>query len=448
MASDGLCSPRSLHAGEWEPVLEPWHIGLEVSKLQAVPEELEEEALATAPAPNKGPSIKPPTTAPERSAPKVLDEFHIRLGSKEPLELNLSPAFMSSAHALLHVVTVALEATSAQSEAALLALRRSMGTVTANSVAVRNCTELPMAIAMSSRAFEAPRAIAPGAEVTLVDEGVPAYEAFSQRSSLFAETTENLDLVYAARHNPLELFIELLERPCMQVLTTAPSPHRYAARYNQLELFIELLERHANLNSYDAKRRTALHAAVKHRHHTIVRLLLRAGASVNVPTLDGAMTTPLHLAAMSGDLALARLLLEAHADPALTNSDGENTAGVAAGHVEVQRLLYAPPPFPTAALRDFPAARPPTDPTAPVRAAARASSGSCMRVLTTAPAPALRQGAACECSPQRPLTLLPTDTCISPMRPRARESDFRRRRSSWRRRAATLPPHSGCFACV
>jgi hypothetical protein len=146
----------------------------------------------------------------------------------------------------------------------------------------------------------------------------------------------------------------------MQVLTTAPSPHRYAARYNQLELFIELLERHANLNSYDAKRRTALHAAVKHRHHTIVRLLLRAGASVNVPTLDGAMTTPLHLAAMSGNLEMARLLLEAHADPALTNSDGENTAGVAAGHVEVQRLLYAPPP-------------------------------------------ALRQGAACECSPRRPV---------------------------------------------
>ena len=180
-------------------MLEPWHIGLQVSKLQAVAEELDDEAaLATAPAPNKGPSVKPPTTAPERSAPKVLDEFHIRLGSKEPLELNLSPAFMSSAHALLHVVTVALEATSAQSEAALLALRRSMGTVTANSVAVRNCTELPMAIAMSSRAFEAPRAIAPGAEVTLVDEGVPAYEAFSQRSSLFAETTENLDFVYAA----------------------------------------------------------------------------------------------------------------------------------------------------------------------------------------------------------------------------------------------------------
>jgi len=147
----------------------------------------------------------------------------------------------------------------------------------------------------------------------------------------------------------------------MQVLTTAPSPHRYAARYNQLELFIELLERHANLNSYDAKRRTALHAAVKHRHHTIVRLLLRAGASVNVPTLDGAMTTPLHLAAMSGNLEMARLLLEAHADPALTNSDGENTAGVAAGHVEVQRLLYASPPAP-------------------------------------------RQGAACECSPRRPLS--------------------------------------------
>jgi len=233
----------------------------------------------------------------------------------------------------------------------------------------------------------------------------------------------------------------------MQVLTTAPSPHRYAARYNQLELFIELLERHANLNSYDAKRRTALHAAVKHRHHTIVRLLLRAGASVNVPTLDGAMTTPLHLAAMSGNLEMARLLLEAHADPALTNSDGENTAGVAAGHVEVQRLLYAPPP----ALRQGAACecsprRPACHRRRPrfvrelhasahhgalsVTAAARASSGSCMRVLTTAP------------------SLLPTGTCISPMRPRARESDFRLRRSSWRRRAATLPPPNGYFACV
>ena len=206
----------------------------------------------------------------------------------------------------------------------------------------------------------------------------------------------------------------------MQVLTTAPSPHRYAARHNQLELFIELLERHANLNSYDAKRRTALHAAVKHRHHTIVRLLLRAGASVNVPTLDGAMTTPLHLAAVSGNLAMARLLLEAHGDPALTNSDGENTAGVAAGHVEVQRLLYASPP----ALRQGAACE------CSPRRPARASSGSCMRVLTTAPC------------------LLPTGTCISPMRPRAQESDFRRRRSSWRRRAATLPPHNGCFACV
>ena len=212
----------------------------------------------------------------------------------------------------------------------------------------------------------------------------------------------------------------------MQVLTTAPSPHRYAARYNQLELFIELLERHANLNSYDAKRRTALHAAVKHRHHTIVRLLLRAGASVNVPTLDGAMTTPLHLAAMSGNLEMARLLLEAHADPALTNSDGENTAGVAAGHVEVQRLLYAPrrPRL----VRELHASA--HHGALSVTAAARASSGSCMRVLTTAP------------------SLLPTGTCISPMRPRARESDFRRRRSSWRRRAATLPPPNGCFACV
>jgi ankyrin repeat protein len=162
----------------------------------------------------------------------------------------------------------------------------------------------------------------------------------------------------------------------MQVLTTAPSPHRYAARYNQLELFIELLERHANLNSYDAKRRTALHAAVKHRHHTIVRLLLRAGASVNVPTLDGAMTTPLHLAAMSGNLEIARLLLEAHADPALTNSDGENTAGVAAGHVEVQRLLYASPPAPRQGAHHGALS---------VTAAARASSGNCMRVLTTAP---------------------------------------------------------------
>lgn len=50
--------------------------------------------------------------------------------------------------------------------------------------------------------------------------------------------------------------------------------------------------------------------------------------------------TPLHFAAQRGDIECVQMLLDARADPALTNSEGQNAAGAAAGHVDVQRLLY------------------------------------------------------------------------------------------------------------
>lgn len=200
--------------GEWEPVLEPWHVALDLRKLQALPDGKPESTSAGAASEeasgsesrsplkvSRSPSSNaatPSTPGGAAAASSASSEFHVRLLSTEALELNLSPALITTAHSLLHVLTFATDA-AAQSEAALAALRRSMGTVSANTVALRNCTELPMAFLTS--ADEQLRPIAAGAEVSFTDALAPSYEAFGQRSTTFAETSESLEFVHAARHN-------------------------------------------------------------------------------------------------------------------------------------------------------------------------------------------------------------------------------------------------------
>jgi ankyrin repeat protein len=90
---------------------------------------------------------------------------------------------------------------------------------------------------------------------------------------------------------------------------------------------------------------TALHSAVATDaapvDHEIVRMLLDAGAPVNVPHLGGG--TPLHTAAFTGDLESIRLLLERGADPSLRLDDGKTAIDIARerGHEEAARMLEA-----------------------------------------------------------------------------------------------------------
>ena len=82
-----------------------------------------------------------------------------------------------------------------------------------------------------------------------------------------------------------------------------------------------------------------LHSAAAGRQTEICRLLLAAGANVEARQAGG--FTPLHEAAQNGDPEMLELFLSAGADPAATTDDGRTAAELAeeAGHPDVARRL-------------------------------------------------------------------------------------------------------------
>lgn len=82
-----------------------------------------------------------------------------------------------------------------------------------------------------------------------------------------------------------------------------------------------------------------LHSAAAGRQIEICRLLLAAGAEVNARQVGG--FTPLHQAAQNGDPEMIELFLSADADPLATTDDGRTAADLAEGadHPDVARRL-------------------------------------------------------------------------------------------------------------
>lgn len=78
-----------------------------------------------------------------------------------------------------------------------------------------------------------------------------------------------------------------------------------------------------------------LHAAAAGRHLEVCRVLLAAGADVNATQHGG--YTPLHEAAQHGDVEMVELFLSAGADPTVSVTDGGRPADLAeaAGHDDV-----------------------------------------------------------------------------------------------------------------
>lgn len=118
-----------------------------------------------------------------------------------------------------------------------------------------------------------------------------------------------------------------------------------AAFFRRPEAVRVLLERGAD-PAIAARNRlavTPLHSAVATDAApvdlSIVRMLLEAGAPVNVPHLGGG--TPLHTAAFSGDMRIVRMLLERGADPRLRLDDGKNAIDIARerGHATLADML-------------------------------------------------------------------------------------------------------------
>ncbi len=82
-----------------------------------------------------------------------------------------------------------------------------------------------------------------------------------------------------------------------------------------------------------------LHSAAAGRESDICRLLLAAGADVDARQAGG--FTPLHAAAQNGDPVMVELLLSAGADPGLTTDTGKTAADLAdeAAHPDVATRL-------------------------------------------------------------------------------------------------------------
>ena len=99
-----------------------------------------------------------------------------------------------------------------------------------------------------------------------------------------------------------------------------------ASKEGNPEIVQRLIEAGLDVNDRDTGGYTPLHWACQFRFVEVVRLLLKAGADVNVKNTDRTgYQTPLHLACLFQNAQIVRLLLDAGEDPCARN-EGEWTA--------------------------------------------------------------------------------------------------------------------------
>jgi adenosylhomocysteine nucleosidase len=115
------------------------------------------------------------------------------------------------------------------------------------------------------------------------------------------------------------------------------TPLHLAAFFGKAEIARVLLEAGARVDvtTRNAFANQPLHAAAAGRHLELCRLLLAAGADVDATQHGG--FTPLHEAAQHGDVEMVELFLSAGGDPTVAVEDGGRPADLAeaAGHHDV-----------------------------------------------------------------------------------------------------------------
>ena len=119
------------------------------------------------------------------------------------------------------------------------------------------------------------------------------------------------------------------------------APMYYAAFCGLHDVIAKLIEEHPeHVSARSGPLGTALHAASRMNHLTVVQSLLRHGADVNAPGRWG--LTPLQFASLRGHAEVVRWLLDHGADVYAKNKDGDWTSlhlAAASGHFEVVRTL-------------------------------------------------------------------------------------------------------------
>jgi ankyrin repeat protein len=154
----------------------------------------------------------------------------------------------------------------------------------------------------------------------------------------------DLDVFEAAALGYLERLRERLDNDPSRASALSPDGYtalHFAAFFAKPEAARILLEAGAPVDvvAENEMRVQPLHSAAAGRQIEICRLLLAAGADVDAQQAGG--FTPLHEAAQNGDPEMVELFLSAGADPLATTDDGRAAADLAdaAAHPDVAARL-------------------------------------------------------------------------------------------------------------
>lgn len=120
-------------------------------------------------------------------------------------------------------------------------------------------------------------------------------------------------------------------------------PLGIAAHFGKEDIVRILLRNRANPNSssQNGYQVFPLHSALSNNQNNIAKMLIEAGAEVNV--LQSSRISPLHLAAQEGNIDLIIVLLEHGANIAQKNELGQTASDLAAqkGFLEIAEILKA-----------------------------------------------------------------------------------------------------------
>ncbi|MCL4639950.1 MULTISPECIES: ankyrin repeat domain-containing protein [Olivibacter] len=166
----------------------------------------------------------------------------------------------------------------------------------------------------------------------------------SQIVKIILQHIQEITIWEAAAAGLTEVVNELLEES--PGLLDAFSEHGFTAlgmatHFGNIEIVRYLLLKGAdpNLASQNGYQVYPLHAAISANFDDIAKMLVEAGAEVNV--LQAARTTPLHIAAQNGNIEMLILLLENGALVDIKNDFGKTAADLAAdkGYIEIAKIL-------------------------------------------------------------------------------------------------------------